>query len=551
MSTIEELALLKEREDHVEFKRAAHNFPFSGGQKSDPKDRRHCVLGYIVALANEGGGRLVLGMEDHYPHEVSGSDFALGKTGELVDEIYKRLYIRVVIEELYDIKNRRVVVINAPSRPVGKALRFEGVPLMRVGESLREMDDAEYYRIISEGDCDFSAHICKGLSVADLDDEAVAEMRSLIHKKRQTPNILSVPLEQLLRDYRLLTNDGLTIAALLLLGKREKIKQCMPQCNVVVEYRLNHSQIRYSARQEFCEPIFTLINSVWNYINQPSSNPLLHIDALPQIIDIPAFNKETIREAVLNSIIHRSLQMLGDNLICQYPDSITISNPGGFPYGVNIGNIMTVVSSPRSRLMAEVIEKTGLIERSGQGVDIMYSNCISEGKRLPDFSLTDDYQVNLTLFAEIENPMLCLFIRDYQNSANPSEQLNAFDLLTLYHIKRHQTEQCIDASVERLKKFGLIEDNAFYKYVLSDAYYNTLSCVRAGTVSAKEVAGLLNAMRDEDSTNISAFANAFASTKTLKQTRTFIQKCCENGILVQEGKGKAPRYRLASELRNL
>ena len=40
MSTIEELQKLSEREDHVEFKKAEHNYPFAGGQKTDPRDRR-------------------------------------------------------------------------------------------------------------------------------------------------------------------------------------------------------------------------------------------------------------------------------------------------------------------------------------------------------------------------------------------------------------------------------------------------------------------------------------------------------------------------------
>ena len=50
MSTIEELQKLREREDHVEFKKAEHNYPFAGGQKTDSRDRRHCVLGYVTAL---------------------------------------------------------------------------------------------------------------------------------------------------------------------------------------------------------------------------------------------------------------------------------------------------------------------------------------------------------------------------------------------------------------------------------------------------------------------------------------------------------------------
>jgi ATP-dependent DNA helicase RecG len=56
MKTIEELKQLRESEDCVEFKSARHNYPYNGGKHSDPRDRRHCLLGYIVALANERGG---------------------------------------------------------------------------------------------------------------------------------------------------------------------------------------------------------------------------------------------------------------------------------------------------------------------------------------------------------------------------------------------------------------------------------------------------------------------------------------------------------------
>lgn len=59
---IEELRKLRESEDHIEFKEAKRNYPFAGGKHTDPKERRRCVLGYIVALANEKGGRLVLGL---------------------------------------------------------------------------------------------------------------------------------------------------------------------------------------------------------------------------------------------------------------------------------------------------------------------------------------------------------------------------------------------------------------------------------------------------------------------------------------------------------
>ena len=50
---IEDLKQLRESEDHIEFKEAKRNYPFAGGKHVDPKERRRCVLGYIVAVAIE------------------------------------------------------------------------------------------------------------------------------------------------------------------------------------------------------------------------------------------------------------------------------------------------------------------------------------------------------------------------------------------------------------------------------------------------------------------------------------------------------------------
>lgn len=98
--TIAELQKLRESEDHIEFKEAKHNYPFAGGKHVDLKDRRRCVLGYIVALANEKGGRLVLGMV--YAPCGCRFGFCRKEVGELTDEIYERLGIRIEATELYE-----------------------------------------------------------------------------------------------------------------------------------------------------------------------------------------------------------------------------------------------------------------------------------------------------------------------------------------------------------------------------------------------------------------------------------------------------------------
>ena len=433
MSEISELKILRESEDRIEFKEAKKNYPFAGGSHSDPTERRRCVLGYVVALANEGGGRLVLGMADKLPHEVVGTDFANGKTGALEDEIYNRLSIRVKTEELFE-NEKRVLIINIPSRPIGKLLKFEGVPLMRTGESLREMSDQEIFKILSEQEPDFSAKICDALKIEDLDKDAINLLKQKYAEKQNNKSFLTLPDEQILSDLELLKDGKLNYAALILLGKKESIKKYLPQCNIVIEYRLNHSMIPYTARVEYQEPLFIGIDKVWSYINQPASNPLLHISEGPYIYDVPSFNEEVIREAILNAVAHRSYQIQSDIVIKQYPDEITISNAGGFPIGVDINNILTVNSIPRSKRLTEILQKTGLVERSGQGVDKMFYYCIMESKPLPDYSKTDAYQVNLTFQAAIQDKAFLFFMKEVQESR--AEKLNVFDLLTLDKIRK-------------------------------------------------------------------------------------------------------------------
>jgi len=218
--TIEELKYLKESEDKVEFKAAEHNFSFAGSSHTTQEERRKCFLGYIAAFANEGGGMLVLGMADRMPHDVVGSDFGENKLGELEDETYSRLGIRVQMEELFE-EGKRVLVVNIPERPTGKMLKFEGVPLMRVGESLRNMSDEEMFAILSEQEPDFSAKICEGLTIDDIDENAINILKDKYAKKQNNPSFKIQSNEQVLIDLDLMVEGKLTNAALILISKKK------------------------------------------------------------------------------------------------------------------------------------------------------------------------------------------------------------------------------------------------------------------------------------------------------------------------------------------
>ena len=546
---LRELSLLKESEDHIEFKEAKHDYNFSGGKHTDPKERRHCILGYVAALANEHGGRLVFGMKDHKPHEVVGSNFEVGNLGALEDEIYKRLQIRVHIDEVYEpskdaVDRKRVIIFNVPSRPIGKMLRFEGVPLMRTGESLREMDDSELYKILSEQEPDYSAKICEGLTIDDLDSKAIEIMKQKYAEKNENPGFESVSDVQVLSDLDLLVDGKLNYAALVLLGKSTAIRKYMPQNNVVIEYRNDPASIQYDDRIEIQQPLFLAIDNIWAYINQPTLNPQVHISENAYIFDIKLFNKETIREAVLNAIAHRSMIVQNDVVIKQSPTELTITNAGGFPIGVDKSNVLTVNSTPRSKRLAEVLQKTGLVEKSGQGVDKMFTNCIMEAKPLPDFSATDNYQVSLRFRTEIRDVPFLIYIRQEQAKRPKYHKLNVFQLMAIYNVcfgdEQLAKPELIDALVEE----GILLKTKSGKLSMSKEYQSIYSEIHS-TKNIDWFGAMQLCMTNYNNViTRKTYMEFLPKWVSVDRVRYILSKLESMGALEREGIGKGTKYRV-------
>lgn len=162
-----------------------------------------------------------------------------------------------------------------------------------------------------------------------------------------------------------------------------------------------------------------------------------------------------------------------------------MSNGGGFPYGVNQRNILTVNSSPHSRRLAEVIEKAGFIERSGQGVDIiMFANCVTEGRTEPDYGESDDLQVKLRIEFRIENPQLRRLLINLRDTRKPEEQLNVFDLITIYSIIHKDGNGIRPRSVKRLIDEGIIIRHPKYDYEMGSPYFEHSPFVLKGHIDS-------------------------------------------------------------------
>ncbi len=470
--TIEQLRNMRESEDHVEFKRCQQgNLSFNGSDKQKPSDRRKCILGYVVALANANGGYLVLGMEDAFPHKVVGTSQCENALGKLENEIYKALQIPVDAYELFRIQNNRVVVVEIPRHPVGKALRFEDVPLWRSGEELIPMPDKVLFSILQETDPDYSQAICEGVTIDDLDKEAIDILKEKYARKQNNPTFTSLSDRQALSDLKLIEGNKVTNAAVLLVGKAEIIQQNFPQAKVQHEFRTTEGQERFDKRLSFVAPFYILIDQLWKAVND--RNGSVPVQEGAYMFDIPFFNEEVIREVINNAFAHRDYRLASEIVIKQYPTKLSVISPGGFPIGVTLENILTVSSTPRNRLLADVLAATGIVERSGQGMDVIFRLTLSEGKQTPDYSKTNDYQVTAILSATVKDPGFALFIKSIQQELPENQKLSVFDVLTFCAIR--EGKQPKDKEIaKRLYSMGYLEKRgktSAIRYILPRRYY--------------------------------------------------------------------------------
>lgn len=557
MITIEKLKKFKESEDSVEFKKGeGGNISYDGGVKTKPSDRRRCILGYVTALCNELGGYLVIGMSDNYPHDVVGTSQNLNSIGELEANIYRDTDIRPKIYELFE-DDKRVLVVEVPARPTGKIFKFEDVALMRVGEELKPMSDEVYLKIISEQEPDFSSQICEELLISDLDEDAIYILKDKYALKQNNPIFRTLSNEQLLSDLELSKQGKLTNAALILLGKKKKLNEKLPQASVMIEYRNSESQIPFDNRIAFSEPFFIMIDQLWKTINL--RNGSFPIQDGAYIFNIPFFNEEVIRESINNAITHRDYRKTSEIVIKQFPQRLDIINAGGFPSGVNLENLLKTPSTPRNRLLADVLQKTGIVERSGQGVDKIFYNTLIEGKATPDYSKSDHFQVNLKLSAVIEDRAFALFIVAIQDDFPESDKLSVLEVITLNMIKKGTSKRYLDAEIiAKLLEKKLIEKrgktNAVY-YILSKDYYE-FTDEKAKYYNLQELDEnqvmviVLQYLSKERKAKMKDFVGLFEGKLSRKQVRLRIEKFVINKMLKQEGEGSSSTYEIGENFIN-
>lgn len=445
--------------ERLEFKSAKAAFSFDELAK------------YCCALANEGGGKILLGVTDRRPREVVGTA-AFPQPEDTRRSIVEQLHHAVDVTEIAHPEGR-VLVFEPRPRPLGMPVKFKGIYWAREADSLVSMPEERLRRVFDESGHDFSADICAGATPEDLSPDAIEDFRRRWMAKPGNAAVAELSREQLLRDTELLTDSGLTYAALVLFGTRKALGKYLARSEVVFEYRSSEAPGPAQQREEYREGFFRFYDRLWDVINL--RNDKQHYQDGLFILDIPTFAERSVREAILNAVSHRDYRLGGSVFVRQYARRLEVDSPGGFPHGITVENILDR-QSPRNRLIAETLARCGLVERAGQGMDRMFEESIRQGKALPDFTGSDDYFVKLTLQGEVLDPRFVRYLEKV--SQETGVRFHIHDFLALDRVHRGEpVPSPLRSRLGRLADLGIVETigiGSGTRYLLSRRFYESI-----------------------------------------------------------------------------
>lgn len=373
-------------------------------------------------------------------------------------------------------------------------------------------------------------------------------MKEKYAKKQENPSFIALDDMQALSDLNLIVGNRITNAAVLLVGKEAFINKVFPQAKVMLEYRNTEPQIHFDNRMQFGQPFFILIDKLWDAINLRNGSVPVREDAY--IFGIPFFNEDVIREVANNAFAHRNYRVNSEIVIKQYPTKLVVINAGGFPKGVTIDNLLTTPSMPRNRLLADILAKTGIVERSGQGMDKIFLKTLSEGKPDPDYTESDDFNVTAILSATVKDKAFAIYVLSIQQSLPEDKKLTVFDVMALCEVRDGKKVPSNKQIAQKLEQLGFLEKhgktNAIY-YILPRRYYEFAGDVVAYSLATdwdiNQVWAVIKPfLKKYGKAKISDLETLIGSHVSEKQMRSYLDALRKDGRLQTEGKNKYMYY---------
>jgi ATP-dependent DNA helicase RecG len=360
------------RSEHqrLEFKEAKTQFD----------NRKLCK--YCVALANEGGGHLLLGIEDAPPRKVVGTA-AFNDPVAMAAKLFQTLGFRVEIEEVMH-PDGRVLVFHIPSRPLGTVYDFEGSYLMRAGEELVPMSEDRLRAIFAEGQPEWLSQA----AMTDCDDDKVVQLldtQSYFDLLHLPYPVNRAGVLERFESEKLIRRDaaGWTITNLggmLFAKKLDQFDRLARKAARVIVYE-GTNKLKTKLDKPGTKGYAVGFQGLVEFINGlVPSNEVIE-QALRR--EVKMFPEIAVRELVANALIHQDFTESGTSVMVEiYDDRMEISNPGK-PF-ISPDRFIDEYQSRNERL-ADLMRRLGICEEKGSGVDKVVQAAEAFQLPAPDF----------------------------------------------------------------------------------------------------------------------------------------------------------------------
>lgn len=371
---IDALLTTRSENEHLEFKEAKNSYEFAE------------LLDYCVALANEGGGRIVLGITDKLPRRIVGTK-AFDIPERTVAGLHERLQLKITFEEVAH-PSGRVLLFHVPSRPSGQPIHFEGRYLMRAGEKLVPMSPDQLKRIFAEGGPEWvllpAITDCDGEQIVRLlDTQSYFDLLKLPY-----PAARDAVLERFASE-RLIEHSGArwvitNLGALLFAKQLKDFDRLARKAPRVIVYE-GTSKLKTKTDRPGIKGYAVGFQGLVEFVNGLVPTNEVIEQALRR--EVKMFPEIAVRELVANALIHQDLSESGTSVVIEiYDDRMEISNPGR-PH-ISPDRFIDEYQSRNERL-ADLMRRLGICEEKGSGVDKVVKAAEEFQLPAPDFRVSD------------------------------------------------------------------------------------------------------------------------------------------------------------------
>lgn len=423
-----------------------YEIEFKGEHHGKLNDRD--LVEAVVCLANGSGGVLLVGIEDDGTISGARARHEAGRTDPLrVQALVANTTqppVSVIVETV-DIDGREVLVIEVPDSPrvvgttrgtyVRRAIAGDGRPTC-VPYHAHEMLAHE----VERGATDWAALRVGGARWEDLDPIEFERLRRLSATAGDGADRLlgSLSDREIASALGLLRHDAeISTGALLLFGRTEALRRFLPTHEAAFQV-LRGLDVEVNDFLPY--PLLRLAEEMFARFQARNREEEIQFGLLR--VAVSTYSETAFREALANALIHRDYTRRGAVHVQWTDEQLEISSPGGFPSGIRLDNLLVAPPHPRSPLLADAFKRTGLVERTGRGINRMFAEQLRFGRAAPDYGRSSDDNVVAVLPGGPANLSITRWVLDQEAQRGAPLSLSELQVLAeLYRERRATTAE--------------------------------------------------------------------------------------------------------------